>query len=77
MVWSRTGFINIIVGTGAGGDDMEDNVLIQTNGVCGTIYSTKGYQTNNYIIFSQGFPHLTTPYMNPDLNGFIQNKSQY
>jgi len=76
-IWSPSSFINVIIGTGSGGDDMEDNILVQGNSTMGTVYSTKGYQSNNYRIQANAFPHLTNPYMNPDLQGFIQNASQY
>jgi hypothetical protein len=75
-IWGPNSGNDILIGTGAFGDEMLDNVSIINNKTSGAIYAPFGFQSNN-VRFSTVFPHLTNPYMNPDLQGFIQNASQY
>lgn len=76
-IWGPMSGNDIVIGTGSGGDDMEDNIIVQGNATSGAVYAPKGYQSNNYRLQATAFAHLTTPYMNPDLSGFLENTNQY
>lgn len=75
IVWS-SGVNNIVIGTGSGGDGMMDNVMVLNNVTLGAVYNPNGHSDYNKV-YPTIFAHLTTPYVIPDLAGWLQNKSQY
>lgn len=75
IVWDN-GANNIVIGTGSGGDGMMENVMVLNNTTLGAIYNVNGHSDYNKR-YTTVFAHLTTPYVIPDLAGWLQNKSQY
>jgi hypothetical protein len=67
---------SVVVGTGSGAHEMEDNVSIIGNTTMSAIYGPKAHIDLNKR-FQTIFAHFTTPYSIPDFNGWRENKNLY